>query len=141
MVSLQAGNVFRMVDVLVIAAHPDDEILGAGGTMAHHGAQGQSVGVLFMSAGVGARGLLTAAEVDARLNSAQNAVKALNSSIVKVLEFPDNQIDAVPLLTVVQAIEEVVRAEAPQIIYTHSEHDLNVDHQLTARQHLRRVVH
>lgn len=133
MVSRHAGNVSKMVDVLVVAAHPDDEILGAGGAMAYHSAQGQSVGVVFMSAGVGARGETAAAEVNARLDSARKAVQAVNGSIIKLFDFPDNQFDSVPLLKVVQFIEEVVRAERPQIIYTHSHYDLNIDHQITAR--------
>lgn len=117
-------------NVAVIVAHPDDEALGAGGTIARHVSIGDSVNVLFMTDGVGARG-----SDDGAYDRWQAALVALDilgvsHERVKALDFPDNAIDSLPLLDVVKAIETHFQAASPHIIYTHHHGDLNIDHRI-----------
>ncbi|MCB0359227.1 MAG: PIG-L family deacetylase [Bdellovibrionales bacterium] len=117
--------------ILVVAAHPDDEALGCGGTMARHAAAGDEVHVVFMADGVGARqgGAAELAERNAHMDV---ALAALGAKSAHSLGFPDNQMDSVPFLRIVQALEAAFTAVAPTIVYTHHVSDLNVDHRLTA---------
>lgn len=119
-----------MSNILVIAAHPDDEVLGSGGAMALHNIKGDEVHVLFMTDGVSSRGNdLT--EISNRQLSAQNAGKILGVKSITFLDYPDNQMDSVPLLKIVQDIEKAFSIVKPNIIYTHHAGDLNIDHQIT----------
>lgn len=116
--------------VLVIAAHSDDEALGCSGTIAKHVAAGDEVHVLFMTDGVGARNN-DLAKVEERKNSAFKAMKILNVSSMQNLDFADNRMDTIALLDVTQAIEKKINELQPEIIYTHHNGDLNIDHQIT----------
>jgi LmbE family N-acetylglucosaminyl deacetylase len=115
--------------VLVVVAHPDDEVLGSGGTIARHAALGEKVYVLFLTDGVGARGG-GADQAAVRRSAAETAAKILGSEQPRFLSFPDNRLDAVDRLDVVQAIEEATSKLRPSTIYTHHAGDLNVDHQI-----------
>jgi len=122
--------------VLVVAAHPDDEVLGCGGTVARYALEGHAVYTLILGEGMTSR--------DAKRDKAkrQNALDELKQTAIragKVLgvkkvftcDFPDNRFDSVPLLDVVKVIEKVKRQIAPEIVLTHFERDLNVDHRVT----------
>jgi N-acetylglucosamine malate deacetylase 1 len=113
--------------VLAIVAHPDDEVLGAGGTLARHAAQGDEVHLLFLTDGTGARGADQRA-VTRRAQAAREAASALGAREPTFFQFPDNRLDQVDLLDVIQAIEAVVVKLAPVTVYTHHAGDLNVDH-------------
>ncbi|WPB87441.1 PIG-L deacetylase family protein [Sediminicoccus rosea] len=121
-----------MSRVLVVAAHPDDEVLGCGGTLARHVEAGDSVAVMFLTDGVGARGNSPEAEPArrAREASARAALSILGVCEIVFGNLPDNQIDSVPLLRVAQAVEAVARERQPDLVYTHHIGDLNVDHRL-----------
>ena len=119
-----------MSSVLVVAAHPDDEVLGCGGTIAKHVANGDRVNVIFMTNGVGSRN----EDLDdghQRMLVSRNASKILGTPFPEFCSFPDNQMDSVPLLEVAKAVEELVSYLNPEIIYTHHVGDLNIDHQIT----------
>lgn len=122
--------------VCVVAAHPDDEVLGAGGAIARHVDAGDAITVLIMGSGLSAR-LESAAEIDpkdlaALQSDARKAMDALGVSDLKLLDFPDNRFDSVNLLDLVKATETVLHDVQPEIVYTHHFGDLNIDHQLTA---------
>ncbi len=117
--------------VLIVAAHTDDEALGCGGTIARHVAEGDSVHAVFMTDGVSSRTSAAATELDSRLTSAKQAHGILGLQRVEYLDLPDNRMDSVPLLDVVQALERVIQAISPSVIYTHHHGDLNVDHRIT----------
>jgi len=119
-----------MSSVLVVAAHPDDEVLGCGGTIAKHVANGDEVHAVFMTNGVGSRNedLDTAHR---RKLAEQVSSKILGVESAGYYDFPDNQMDSVPLLDVTKSVECVVGALKPDIIYTHHVGDLNIDHQIT----------
>ncbi len=124
--------------VLVIAAHPDDEVLGCGGAIARHTALGDQVHVLFMADGETSRhvsdaDVLVDVSESKRREAAQGALNVLGVGERIFLEWPDNRLDTIPMLDLVQSIEPVIMRLRPDIIYTHFEGDLNVDHQKTAR--------
>lgn len=122
-------------NILVVAAHPDDEALGCGGTMARHSADGDIVHALFMTDGVGARGddLPDTEDDVARNLAADQARKILGAAHYEYLRFPDNMMDTVPLLSIAQAIERYAETFTPDVVYTHFGGDLNVDHMVTQR--------
>lgn len=111
--------------VLVVAAHPDDEVLGCGGIMARHAAAGDRVAVIFLTDGVGARG---DSGGELRQASACTAAKLIGAEPPTFHAFPDNRMDGVDLLDIVQAIEAQISRLAPSIVYTHHAGDLNIDH-------------
>lgn len=117
--------------VLVVAAHPDDEALGCGGTMAKHVASGDAVHVVFMTDGVSARPGTADAHRETRRRGCDSALSALGVRSSRTFDFPDNRLDSVPLLQVTQALEGALAEIGPTLIYTHNATDLNVDHRLT----------
>lgn len=112
-----------MNKVLIIAAHPDDEVLGCGATIAKHVKVGDEVQIVFLADGFGAR------EVgNNRDHQANKASKILGCEQPIFLNFPDNQLDTIPLLEIVKEIEMIVTKFKPSIVYTHHFGDLNIDH-------------
>lgn len=119
-----------MDDILIVAAHPDDEALGCGGAIARHSEKGDNVHVIYMTNGVSARNFSTQ-DIQNRQKAAKKAAKILGISSVNFFDFPDNKMDSIPLLDIVQAIESVTKDINTKVIYTHHIGDLNVDHQIT----------
>ena len=117
--------------VLVVAAHADDEVLGCGGAIARHVAEGDTVRVVFMADGVTSRSDATAEDAQDRKNAAARAQEILGVSGIEHLDFPDNRMDSLPLLDVIQKLEPVINSVQPQLIYTHHHGDLNIDHRIT----------
>ncbi|WP_029896945.1 PIG-L deacetylase family protein [Desulfohalovibrio reitneri] len=118
--------------VLVAAAHPDDEVLGCGATMARLAAQGHEVRTLICSGGVASRFDAPPQDLAERLaaqrNCARDAAGELGVEAPLFLDFPDNQFDSRPLLELVKAVSEVIDDYAPDSVFTHHGGDLNVDH-------------
>ena len=123
--------------VLVVAAHPDDEVLGCGGAVARHARRGDEVSVLIMAEGVTSRATTRdkaeAAEVAELRAAAREAAKALGVNPPRMLGLPDNRLDEVALLDVIKPIEDIVSEFAPDTVYTHHAGDLNIDHQTVHR--------
>ena len=124
-----------MGSVLVVAAHPDDEILGCGGVLASHAAKGDTVHVLIVAEGATARDARRGPEgrepeLTALRASASRAASVIGAEEPRLLGLPDNRLDTLPLLDVIKPIEAVVEAVAPEIVYTHHGGDLNVDHRI-----------
>jgi len=123
--------------VAVIAAHPDDEVLGCGGVIARHAQRGDRVHVLIVAEGATSRGM-TRSRTDAQgaltglAEAAQTANEILGSASVKLLQYPDNRLDSVDLLDVVKSIEGFIEQFAPETVYTHFSGDLNRDHQIVS---------
>lgn len=120
--------------VLVVAAHPDDEVLGGGGTIAKHALDGDEVFCLLLGEGITSRysqpELAKEELIELRLEADQ-AAKILGIKELFFKDLPDNRFDTVPLLTIVKAVEEVKEQIKPDVIYTHHQGDLNIDHQIT----------
>lgn len=115
--------------VAVIAAHPDDEVLGCGGTMAWHAAKGDCVEVLIVSQGITSRIHSNSEDIVPLREMATRANQILGVKRIQFLEHPDNQMDSVPRLEVIQQVECFIQECQPQRIYTHHFSDVNIDHQ------------
>ena len=124
--------------VLVIAAHPDDELLGCAGTIARHVRAGDKVDILILAEGATSRDPTRNAasrgeELGALAQAAQAAGALLGVSSVECLALPDNRLDSLDLLDIVKVLEEAISRFRPRIIYTHHVGDVNVDHSITHR--------
>jgi LmbE family N-acetylglucosaminyl deacetylase len=118
--------------ILIVAAHPDDEVLGAGGTIALHTEKGDEVQVVFMADGVSSRqGEQSDDEVKQRNKAAFSACELLACKPPIFLGLPDNKMDTLALLDVVQPLEAIINKLKPSTIYTHHYGDLNLDHRIT----------
>ncbi len=114
--------------VACIVAHPDDEVLLAGASLARHAAVGHAVHVLIVATGLDSRGKADAAAHETLRNQARQAAPRLGAKEPVMLRLPDNALDSVPLLDIVQAIEAFLDETKAQVIYTHHRGDLNIDH-------------
>ncbi len=102
-------------------AHPDDEVLGCGGTLAKHAENGETVWIR----------LASTRSASLEMHSRQ-AADFLGAQWSQVGEFPDQQFDVAPLLEIIEWIE-ALKEQDPDVIYTHHPQDINLDHALTAR--------
>jgi LmbE family N-acetylglucosaminyl deacetylase len=114
--------------VLVVAAHPDDEVLGCGGSIARLARAGARVHVAFLADGVTSRDAASRAELDARRAAAGRACRILGVEATTFGDYPDNRMDGVELLDIVKSIEALIAAHAPDTVFTHHGGDVNVDH-------------
>jgi LmbE family N-acetylglucosaminyl deacetylase len=124
--------------ILVVAAHPDDELLGVGGTLARHGAAGDEVHILILAEGVTSRtttrnATASAAEIGALMDAARGAAQLIGARKPHFAGFPDNRMDEVALLDVVKSVEQVLAELRPSIVYTHYAGDLNIDHRIACQ--------
>ena len=129
--------------IAVIAAHPDDEVLGFGGAIARHAEEGEPVHVLILATGIGARAAGAAGAEDGEDGNGdaieelrargRDAATILGVSDIGFADFPDNRMDSVPLLDVVKRVESFLDECRATIVYGHHSGDLNIDHQIAAR--------
>jgi len=124
------------MNVLVIAAHPDDEVLGCGGTIAKHSQRGDKVHVLILAEGATSRDRQRerenrTSELSALAKAAHQGSDILGVSTLKLMDFPDNRMDSCDLLDVVKVVEKAIAQYSPEVIYTHHSGDLNIDHRIT----------
>lgn len=122
-------------NILVIAAHPDDDALGCGGTLAKLSKQNYNIFAMYFTDGVSSRDdkhNLKKKIIDRKKNSLK-AAKILGIKKCFFYSYEDNKLDSVSLLEIVKKIEEVINATNPEILMTHFENDLNVDHQIINR--------
>lgn len=122
--------------VLVIAAHPDDEILGLGATVARHSAAGDAVHSVILAEGATSRDVqrdngIRRVELMELQQSAANAAAVLGARPPVMLGLPDNRLDSCDLLDIIKKIDAVVGELRPSVVYTHHPGDLNVDHRIT----------
>jgi LmbE family N-acetylglucosaminyl deacetylase len=119
------------VKILVVAAHPDDEILGVGGTIRKHADQGDEVSVLVACEGVTMR-----YEDEHRKRLAEQSRRASEILGIRELHFgnlPDQHLDTIPLVDVIAKVEEILESFKPEMVYTHFGGDVNHDHNLLFR--------
>lgn len=122
-----------MKTIAVIVAHPDDEVLGCGGSIARFSREGWSVHILIMATGLTSRGTVSQTELSKLRQNAQNAAATLNASNIEFYNFPDNAMDTCPLLEVVKSVELFLAKVEPDLIFTHHDGDINIDHDITQR--------
>jgi LmbE family N-acetylglucosaminyl deacetylase len=119
--------------VLVVAAHPDDEVLGCGGTIAKHSKDGDDVHVVILAEGVTSRDDQRDRErrIDQLSSLSDDAHKANDLLSVRSLtlhDFPDNRMDSPDLLDIVKVVERHIGELRPEFVYTHHAGDANIDH-------------
>ena len=125
-----------MNKILIISAHPDDEVLGCGGTVERLNKEGHTIYTLILGEGVTSRDdLRDIKKREKNILELKGEAKKANA-ILGVKEvffhnFPDNRFDTVPFLDIVKVIEKIKNNIKPEIIFTHYEKDLNIDHQIT----------
>jgi LmbE family N-acetylglucosaminyl deacetylase len=120
--------------ILVLAAHPDDEVLGCGGTMARLAAEGSSIYVAYLADGVSSRTDIShesaawRTELAVRRAAAQKACEILGATAVFFGDLPDNRLDSIALLDIVRIIEALIAEYRPDTVFTHHTGDVNIDH-------------
>lgn len=122
--------------ILIACAHPDDEILGCGGTIARLVSEGYKAFTLILGEGLTSRDEIRDRvkrknEFEELKRQSLEANKVLGVKEVFTYEFPDNRFDTVPLLDIIKVVESIKKKVRPEIIYTHYAGDLNIDHQIT----------
>ncbi len=115
------------MNVLVISAHPDDEVLGAGGTLAKHVRNGDSVYACILCVAAGARAVHPGEQ--ALKDHMRSAGKIIGIKDWTTYTFPNVKFNTVPGLELVQSIEKAIVQYRPDVIYTHHWSDVNIDHQ------------
>jgi len=124
--------------ILIIAAHPDDEILGCGGTIARLVNEGCEAYTIILGEGITARDHTRQTQKRkpelARLKKqVREANKAIGVKDVFTFDFPDNRFDSVPILDIIKVIEKIKNKITPDLVFTHYEKDLNIDHSIVNR--------
>jgi len=119
--------------VLVVAAHPDDEVLGCGGAIARHAENGDHVQVLIISEGATSRQLhrdrnKAHIELSSLAKAAKTAGTLLGAKGVELLDCPDNRLDSLDRLDLIKLVEDRIGFHRPQVVYVHHAGDVNVDH-------------
>jgi len=125
-----------MKKILIIAAHPDDEILGCGGTIARLVNEGNEVYTLILGEGITSRDYIRdrkkrESEIKELKKQVSRANEIIGVKEVFTFDFPDNQFDSIPLLNIIKKVEKVKNQIKPDIIFTHYKNDLNIDHKKT----------
>lgn len=127
-----------MKRILIVAAHPDDEVLGCGGTIARLNKEGYKITTLILGEGISSRDDVRDVkkrekDILALKGEAKKASAILGVREIFFHDFPDNRFDTVSFLDIVKVIERIKNNVKPEIIFTHYEKDLNIDHQITFR--------
>lgn len=117
--------------ILVVAAHPDDEVLGVGGTLARLARCGAKTHVVYLATGVTGRHEAVpqaGAAIDALTGDARRAGALLGVSSQTFLGLPDNRLDTVPRMDIVRELNTLLDRLRPDIVFTHHHGDYNWDH-------------
>lgn len=122
-----------MKKILVFAAHPDDEFLGCGATLLKFKKKGFKIKSFFFGDGESSRKIHTNLVLNSIIRREKQAIEVSKKSKFEKPEFarlPDNRLDTVPILEIIKYIEKQIKTHKPEIIFTHYENDLNIDHQI-----------
>jgi LmbE family N-acetylglucosaminyl deacetylase len=121
------------VNVLIVAAHPDDEVLGCGATAARMAREGHAVYISILGEGMTSRSEADRIRLPDLHACARRAAELVGARDLYLHGLPDNRFDTMPLLDVVKIVEELITRLQPEVVYTQHGGDLNVDHQITHR--------
>ena len=137
------------MNILIIVAHPDDEVLGMGGTILKHANKGDKVTIAYLTTGITARRSsnyqnASVYETNKSLKSQmKNQIDELRKDVRKACKFlkvkktfffnlPDNELDTIPLLKIIKIIKNLIKETKPERIYTSHYGDLNIDHRIVS---------
>jgi LmbE family N-acetylglucosaminyl deacetylase len=116
--------------ILIVIAHPDDEILWMWWTIQKLINEWKNINILLLSKPWNARSYENS---EIRLNNFRDIMKILWINNIFYENFPDTSFDSVRLLDIIQSVEKVVNIVKPEIVYTHFYNDLNIDHCITSK--------
>jgi len=121
--------------ILIVAAHPDDEVLGCGASIAKWSELGKEVHIMIMAEGATSRDACrdvyaNCEELSLLAKSAYQVGEILGVASVKLLGFPDNRMDSLERLDVIKAVEAEVERLQPHTVVTHHCGDVNIDHRV-----------
>ena len=125
--------------ILIIAAHPDDDLLGCGGTIIRSIENKSKIKILFLGEGVSARfpsnenSKACQAAIRSREQSAIKCLKSLGISNFEFNHFLCTRFDSYPILDFVRVIEKLIKEIRPNIVFTHHLSEVNIDHVITHR--------
>jgi LmbE family N-acetylglucosaminyl deacetylase len=121
--------------ILLVVAHPDDELLGPGATM-HRMINEYNITakVIILGEGITSRSETRdvekwKSELETHRSNIHKAQQAIGYHDVAVYDFPDNRFDSVDLLDIIKVIEKEKEIFHPEVIFTHHGGDVNIDHQ------------
>ena len=124
-----------MKRVPIVAAHPDDEVLGCGGLISKYQPQGVEFKVIFIAEGSSCRFSDSFCEesadaINQRTRAAMKAMDILQVQNVEFHDLPCGRLDQVPIISINKIIEDAVRNFDPDTVFTHSLYDANNDHKI-----------
>lgn len=128
---------FRNSKIMIVVAHPDDELIGLGGTMNKLIQEfDANVHVIILGEGITSRSVTRdrsswQKELKIHKRNIEEAQKAIGFQSVSTYDFPDNRFDSIPLLDIIKVIEDEKKRFNPETIFTHHGGDLNIDHRKT----------
>lgn len=117
------------MNTIIVAPHPDDEVLGAGGTLLRRKAEGAKVAGLIITA-ISVKTGWSAESVRRRAGEIQEITELLGFSTVFTLDFPTTQLDRIPMSELVAAISEVFKTFEPQEVFVPHSLDVHTDHRV-----------
>ena len=115
--------------ILIIAAHPDDEVLGMGATIKKLAKKRNKIHLLIISEGTTAQ-YSDSKMIRTRRNACKKSAKILGISSIDFLDYPDMKLDTISHLEINKEIEKIIKKFKPKIVYTTPNHDLNLDHKI-----------
>jgi N-acetylglucosamine malate deacetylase 1 len=128
---------FKDKKILVVVAHPDDELLGLGASMNKLiNDQNCTIRAVILGEGITSRSdernsEQWVKELKIHRQNIEHARNFIGYESVGIYDFPDNRFDSVALLEIIKVIEKEKSTFQPEIIFTHHGGDVNIDHQRT----------
>ena len=116
------------MNILVIAPHPDDEVLGCGGTIAKYAKKGDNVSVCFVTKAYTPD--WSEEYITNRTVEIKDAHNVLGVEKSYELDFPTGKLDTIPQKTLNDALEKVILEVNPEVVYIPHGGDLHMDHTL-----------
>ena len=118
------------MNILIIAAHPDDEVLGMGGTIRKLFQNNNKIHLTVMSEGASAQ-YIDKKMIKIRQDSCRKSGKVLGISSFSFFDFPDAKLDSIPQLEINKELEKIISKFKPKIVYTTPSNDISKDHLTT----------
>ena len=125
-------NIDSIKNIVCIAAHPDDEVLGLGGTLIKHANSGDKVFIILLSEGENSK-IEKNKKNPYRKNNAEECSNIMGTSLYRILDYPDQELDTVAIIEIIKDLEKILEKLKPDIVYVHHPWDLNKDHQIASQ--------